>query len=328
MTTKENFDALANARRTLEIEAAALGALAQTLTTEPHAETFRQVVERIAALRGRVALTGMGKSGHVARKIASTLASTGTTSFYVHPAEAMHGDLGMITRDDAVLALSNSGETPELDGILAYVRRWKILLIAMTGGGSSNLARHADLVLQLPPAPEACPIGLAPTSSTTMAMALGDALATALLERAGFDKTSFHQLHPGGRLGSRLRHVDSIMNRELPLVSADSAMHEAIDVISTRGQGCVGVLGRGRGQKLRGVITDGDLRRWMAQGGQFDDKVETVMTLDPLTVAADSMIEEAIALCNARKVTGLFVCDEHGELVGFLHLHDCLRVAG
>jgi arabinose-5-phosphate isomerase len=244
------------ARRVLWTEAEALSALAETLD-----ERFEQVVEQLAGIRGRTVVTAMGKSGHVARKIAATLASTGTPALYVHPAEASHGDLGMITGDDAVLALSNSGETPELADIVAYTRRFSIPLVAIVGRGESSLVEAADLALVLPARPEACPMGLAPTTSSTAMLGLGDALAVALLERRGFGAREFSLLHPGGKLGKKLVRVEDLMHRDdaLPLVALEAPMWDVILEITAKRLGCVGVV-NGSGE-LTGVITDGDLRR-------------------------------------------------------------------
>jgi arabinose-5-phosphate isomerase len=289
-------------------------------------DRFCAAVDRCATIRGRIVVTGIGKSGHVARKIAATLASTGSLAQFVHPVEASHGDLGMIGPDEAVLALSNSGETAELADIIAYSRRFNIPLIAMTGGARSALAAAADIVLLLPAAGEACPMGLAPTTSTTMMMALGDALAIALLDRRGFSSADFRLFHPGGRLGRRLLRVDEIMHRgdEIPLVAPDARMSEAILVMSAKGFGCVGVQDT-RGL-LIGVITDGDLRR------QMDDSllgrlVADVMHPDPKTIAATALAAEALGSMNRTAITALFVVDPGGCPVGFLHMHDCLRAS-
>jgi arabinose-5-phosphate isomerase len=269
-------------------------------------------------------VTGIGKSGHVARKIAATLASTGTPAQFVHPVEASHGDLGMIGAEDAILALSNSGETSELTDIIAYSRRFKIPLVAVTGGGGSALAEAADTVLLLPCAPEACPMGLAPTTSTTMMVCLGDALAIALLERKGFSSADFQRFHPGGRIGRRLLRVDDIMHSgsAVPLIAADAQMAEAILVMTAKSFGCVGVCDeKGR---LIGVITDGDLRRHMGQS-LLARGVAEVMHRRPKTIAAAALAAEALGLMNQFAITALFVLDSRGHPIGFLHLHDCLR---
>jgi arabinose-5-phosphate isomerase len=270
-------------------------------------------------------VTGMGKSGHVARKIAATLASTGTPALYVHPAEASHGDLGMITRDDAVLALSNSGETPELADIVAYTRRFVIPLIAIVGRARSSLVEAADLALVLPPRPEACPMGLAPTTSSTAMLALGDALAVALLERRGFGASEFSVLHPGGKLGQKLVRVEELMHRgeALPLVRLDTPLCDVILEITAKRLGCVGVV-NGVGA-LAGIITDGDLRRHMSDG-LLERRAVEIMTPAPKTIRPQALAAEALAAMNhaERPFTVIFVVDGRRP-VGVLHMHDCLR---
>jgi arabinose-5-phosphate isomerase len=285
---------------------------------------FGAALDLCAAARGRLIVTGIGKSGHVARKIAATLASTGAPAQFVHPAEASHGDLGMIGADDAILALSNSGESAELDDIVAYSRRFKIPLVAITGGRGSTLAEAADVVLLLPPAAEACTMGLAPTTSTTMMIALGDALAIALLERKGFSSTDFQLFHPGGKLGRRLLRVGDIMHRgdSVPLVGPDAPMSEAILVMTAKSFGCVGVFGTDG--RLVGVVTDGDLRRHMDHG-LLARTVGEVMHRNPKTITAANLAAEALGLMNRFAITALFAVDEDLRPVGFLHLHDCLR---
>jgi arabinose-5-phosphate isomerase len=286
--------------------------------------SFGLALDLCAAARGRLIVTGIGKSGHVARKIAATLASTGTPAQFVHPAEASHGDLGMIGVDDAILALSNSGESDELAAIIAYSRRFKIPLIAITGGVGSALAEAADAVLMLPPAAEACPMGLAPTTSTTMMMAIGDALAIALLERKGFSSTDFQLFHPGGKLGRRLLRVGDIMHagESVPLVAPDAPMSEAILVMTAKSFGCVGV--RSDDGRLVGVVTDGDLRRHM-DAGLLGRSVGEIMHGDPKTITAAHLAAEALGLMNRFAITSLFVVDELLRPTGFLHMHDCLR---
>jgi arabinose-5-phosphate isomerase len=310
---------LAVARRVIRAEIGGLESLARALDGG-----FAAAVDLCAAVRGRIIVTGVGKSGHVARKIAATLASTGTPAQFVHPVEASHGDLGMIGAEDAILALSNSGETSELTDIIAYSRRFKIPLVAVTGGGGSALAEAADMVLLLPCAPEACPMGLAPTTSTTMMVCLGDALAIALLERKGFSSADFQRFHPGGRIGRRLLRVDDIMHSgsAVPLIAADAQMAEAILVMTAKSFGCVGVCDeKGR---LIGVITDGDLRRHMGQS-LLARGVAEVMHRRPKTIAAAALAAEALGLMNQFAITALFVLDSRGHPIGFLHLHDCLR---
>jgi arabinose-5-phosphate isomerase len=285
---------------------------------------FEDAVGACAAAHGRVIVTGVGKSGHVGRKIAATLASTGTPAQFVHPVEASHGDLGMIGSDDAILALSNSGETSELADIIAYSRRFEIPLIAITGGARSTLAEAADIVLLLPAAPEACPMGLAPTTSATMMMTLGDALAIALLERKGFSSADFRRFHPGGKLGRRLLRVRDIMHTgdEIPLVSPDARMSEAILVMTAKSFGCVGVCDSGG--RLIGVITDGDLRRHMGRS-LLERTVAEVMHRHPKAIAAAGLAADALGLMNRFAITALFVLGEDERPIGFLHMHDCLR---
>ena len=310
---------LAVARRVIRAEIEGLEQLGFTLDA-----AFGAALDLCTAARGRLIVTGIGKSGHVARKIAATLASTGSPAQFVHPAEASHGDLGMIGIEDAIVALSNSGESDEMAAIIAYSRRFRIPLIAITGGARSTLAEAADAVLLLPRAAEACPMGMAPTTSTTMMMAVGDALAIALLERKGFSPDDFQLFHPGGRLGRRLLRVSDIMHAgdNVPLVSPDAPMSEAILVMSAKSFGCVGV--RGEDGRLVGVITDGDLRRHM------DDRllartVGEVMHRDPKFVTAAQLAAEALGLMNRFAITALFVVDDRLRPTGFLHMHDCLR---
>ncbi|GIK98471.1 MAG: KpsF/GutQ protein [Alphaproteobacteria bacterium] len=309
---------IAAGRRALRTEAEALAALAAALDA-----SFAEATARLAAVAGRVVVTGMGKSGHVARKIAATLASTGTPALFVHPGEASHGDLGMIARDDGVIALSNSGAVPELADIIAYTRRFSIPLIAITARRESPLAEAADVALILPKVPEACPMGLAPTTSTTLMMALGDALAIALLERRGFTSDDFRVLHPGGHLGRRLTRVADIMHGpgELPLVPAETPMAEAILAMTAKSFGCVGIVGADG--RLTGIITDGDLRRHMTDG-LLALSAGAVMTARPKTIRPQALAAEALAEMNERKITSLFVVDGDRP-VGLVHVHDLLR---
>jgi arabinose-5-phosphate isomerase len=309
---------LAVARRVIRAEICGLESLAETLDG-----AFQTAVDACAAVRSRIVVTGIGKSGHIAHKLAATLASTGTPAQFVHPVEASHGDLGMIGSGDAILALSNSGETTELADIIAYSRRFNIPLIAITGGSRSTLAEAADIVLLLPAAAEACPMGLAPTTSTTMMMALGDALALALLERKGFSAADFQLFHPGGRLGRRLLRVRDIMHQEdqIPLVSPTTRMSEAILVMTAKSFGCVGV--RETDGRLTGVITDGDLRRHMGDS-LLAQSVLSVMHKNPRTITAAALAADALGVMSRSAITSLFVVDEVGRLVGFLHMHDCL----
>lgn len=308
---------MASGRRVVAAEAAALTALERSLDA-----SFAAAVDRLGQVAGRIVVSGMGKSGHVARKIAATLASTGAPAMFVHPGEASHGDLGMITSQDAVLALSNSGETAELRDLTLYTRRFGIPLIAMVGRRQSTLAEEADVALVLPELGEACPMGLAPTTSTTCMLALGDALAVALLERRGFSATDFAVFHPGGKLGNQLKRVEQLMRRgdDLPLVTLDTSMADAILEMSRKALGCVGVVDRDR---LVGIVTDGDLRRHMGDG-LLEQKVGAVMTAAPRTVDRRTLAVEALQIMNARSITVLFVT-EGPRPVGALHLHDCLR---
>jgi arabinose-5-phosphate isomerase len=310
------------AERVLGLAAEGLIALSASLDGR-----FDQALDLLARVEGRVVVSGIGKSGHVAHKIAATLASTGTPALYVHPAEASHGDLGMIAERDAVVVLSNSGATSELAHIVTHAKRFRLPLVAVTSRGESALAEAADIALVLPAIQEACPIGLAPTTSTTMMLALGDALAVALMERRGFTATDFHALHPGGRLGQQLRRVTELMHKGsgLPLIERGRPMKEAIIEMTAKSLGCVGIVdGAGR---LVGIITDGDLRRHMAPD-LLDQSVEHVMTAEPRTVRPQATIAEAIGLMAAkdrRPITSLFVVEE-GAPVGLIHMHDCLRV--
>jgi arabinose-5-phosphate isomerase len=322
VSSTDSNPAVATAQRVLLQEAHALNALADTLDGE-----FTQVVEKLYSLKGRVVVTGMGKSGHVARKIASTFSSTGTPSMFVHPGEASHGDLGMITVDDAVLALSNSGKAAELDAILAYTRRFGIPLVSITGiGGRDNtLARAADIAMVLPREPEACPMGLAPTTSTTMMMALGDALAVALMERRGFNEADYRVFHPGGQIGRGLLHVSALMHAGdmVPLVGPDEKMSKAILVMTRRGFGSVGVIDKSG--DLIGIITDGDLRRHMGPD-LMNARAEAVMTPNPLTIAPDALAAKALSIMNRdeRPITALLVV-ENNKPVGIISIHDLLR---
>lgn len=308
-------------RRTLSLEQDGLSQLSDALD-----DVSVEAVRVIAGLKGRLICAGVGKSGHVARKIAATLASTGTPASYVHPAEASHGDLGMITADDAVLALSNSGETKELGDMIAYCRRFGVPLIGMTAGADSTLAKGSDILLLCPKAPEACGETRAPTTSTTMMMAFGDALAVALIEARGFTATDFARYHPGGALGSALARVDELMHADdaMPLAPELASMGDALIVMSEKGFGCVGVTD-GAG-KLSGIVTDGDLRRKMGPD-LIEQSVKSVMTPSPITTTPGALASDALRVMTAsnRKITQLFVCDDAGKPVGLLHIHDLLR---
>jgi arabinose-5-phosphate isomerase len=322
-TTNERTQTVINsALRTLEAEGDGVAALAAALR-DRLGPAFIAAVELIHSAQGRVIVTGMGKSGHVARKIASTFASTGTPAMFVHPGEASHGDLGMIANNDVILALSWSGETAELKNLTDYSRRFRIGLIAMTSSDDSTLAKTSDVVLALPQAREACPHNLAPTTSSLMQLALGDALAIALLESRGFTAVDFGLLHPGGKLGSLLKQVADVMHTgaEVPLTPLGTRMSDALIVMTTKGFGCVGVTDQ-RGQ-LAGIITDGDLRRHM-RDDLLNASVDDVMTRGPKTVRPDQLISETLEILNSTKVTALFAV-ESGKPVGIIHVHDLLR---
>ena len=314
---------LRSALQTLEAEQAGLGVLAGALQNGL-GEAFAAAVERMAAAQGRVIITGMGKSGHIARKLAATLASTGTPAYFVHPGEASHGDLGMIQPEDVILALSWSGETAELRDIVAYAARFRVTLIGMTAGVDSALAQQADIVLLLPQAKEACPNGLAPTTSTTMQLALGDALAVALLEARRFKSEDFRVYHPGGKLGAQLKQLRQIMHGgdRLPLVARGSAMADAIVMMSAKGFGCALVVEQDG--TLAGIITDGDLRRHM--GPDLTAKlVEAVMTKNPVTMKPSALVAEALEMVETRNI-GAIIVAEAGKPAGLVHVLDLLRI--
>lgn len=319
----DGAESIASALRTVATEQAGVAALAQALSGGL-AEPFASAVGILASITGRVIVTGVGKSGHIGSKLAATLASTGTPAFFVHPAEANHGDLGMIARDDAIIAMSWSGESLELKGIIAYSRRFSIPLIAITSGPKSALAREADVVLCLPKAREACPHGLAPTTSTLLQLVIGDALAVALLEARGFTPDHFRTFHPGGQLGASLMQVRDLMHtgEELPLVRSGTSMREAILEMSRKGFGCVAVLRED--DALAGIITDGDIRRHIADD-LLARRVDEVMTSGPKTVSPDTLVATALQMVNASSITSLMVVDQ-GRAVGLIHLHDMLRV--
>ena len=306
------------ARRVLQLAGEGVAALARELGDE-----FSRAVDLLEAPGGKIVVSGMGKSGHVGRKIAATLASTGSPAHYVHPAEASHGDLGMVAAQDVVLVLSNSGETNELRDLVAYAKLIRAPLVAIVGKARSSLAEAADAALVLPSVPEACPLGLAPTTSTTMMMALGDALAVALMERRGFTPDQFQVLHPGGRLGRRFVMVRDIMHvgDAMPLARPETPMSEALIVMTEKRLGCIGVVDE-RGA-LVGIVTDGDLRRHMSDS-LLSRTVGEVMTRDPKTIRANALAAEAIGFMNANRITCLFVTE--GERpVGVFNVHDILR---
>ena len=315
----ENKD-IASAKRTIDKEVEALRMMEGELD-----DTLSKALDVMQNAKGRVIITGMGKSGHIGSKIAATLASTGTPSFFVHPGEASHGDLGMLTTDDVVVAISNSGETRELSDIILYCKRYGIPLISITKNPNSTLGKTGVILLKLPDDGEACPLGLAPTSSTTATLVLGDILAVCLLERKGFSKTDFRQRHPGGKLGSFLQKVSDLMHKggEMPLVKEGTPMQDALLEMTSKMLGCVGIVG-GDG-RLLGIITDGDLRRCLAPD-MLSKKADDVMTRNPKTVAPDVLAAEAVNTMNntGKGITQLFVVED-GKPVGIIHLHDCLR---
>jgi arabinose-5-phosphate isomerase len=308
------------ARRVIRAEADALMALADAIDG-----SLADAVELILNAKGRIIISGIGKSGHIARKIAATLASTGTPAHFVHPAEASHGDLGMVTRGDVVLAISNSGEAPELANLIAYTQRFAIPLIGVTSRAKSSLASQSDIVLLMPKLPEACGTGVVPTTSTTMTLALGDALCVAIMEHRAFTPDNFRDFHPGGKLGAQLSRVGDLMHKDdaIPLVGEKTPMSDTLLTISQKGFGVVGVLDNNG--YLAGIVTDGDLRRNMA--GLLDLTAGEVMTRAPGTIGPASLAEEAVNVMNERKITCLFVVDPNGsrKVAGILHIHDCLR---
>lgn len=310
---------LTTGQRVLQQESDALLTLKSSL-----GEDFEQAIELISKVQGRVIVTGMGKSGHISNKIAATFASTGSPAFFVHPSEASHGDLGMITGGDVILALSNSGETKELNDILFFAKRHGISLIAITQNKGSTLGELGDITLQLPKVPEACPNGLAPTTSSTMMLALGDALAVSLLKKKGFSKEDFKSLHPGGQLGARLKRVEDVMHAssQTPLIQKGSLMEDALLIMTNKSFGCVGVVDNHGA--LQGIVTDGDLRRHMSSA-LLQQSVETVMTSDPKTISPHALVEEAFHKMTGS-ITSLFVVDEQKKPLGILHIHDLLRM--
>ena len=312
------MDLLGSAKKVLRMETEGLLALSDSLD-----ETFSETLDLLMAMQGRAVVTGMGKSGHIAHKIAATFASTGTPAFFVHPGEASHGDLGMIAAGDVVVALSFSGETAELADIVAYAKRFAIPLVGITGSGSSALAEAANVALVLPNVNEACPMGLAPTTSTTVMLALGDALAVAMLERKGFSADDFQVFHPGGKLGDQLQKVADVMHtgEALPLVPDNLVMSDAILVMTAKSFGCLGVIDKSG--TLRGVITDGDLRRHMGSE-LLAQTTGQVMTIDSTSIRPEALVNEALRTMTTKLITSLFVLEDERP-VGIIHIHDCLR---
>ena len=314
------YDDLKHAVETIDREIETLEILKNNLDGN-----LSKALDLLQNTKGRVIVTGMGKSGHIARKMAATFASTGTVSFFVHPAEASHGDLGMISDDDVIIAISYSGESKELSDILIYAKRHNIPLIAITRNPQSALGKNSSLVLKLPDNGEACPLGLAPTSSTTATIVLGDVLAVDLMERRGFSATDFRQRHPGGKLGAILCKVSDMMHKgdDVPLLKEDAIMQDALLVMSEKMLGCVGIVDNDG--HLSGIITDGDLRRWMSPS-IITEKVSKVMTKNPKVIGPDALIVDAVNMMNntGRGITNLFVVQE-GKPVGVIHIHDCLK---
>ncbi|MBZ0215661.1 MAG: KpsF/GutQ family sugar-phosphate isomerase [Fimbriimonadaceae bacterium] len=322
-TALESERSIESALRTIAHESNGLTALSSALQQELR-QPFALTVNLVKETEGRVIVSGMGKSGHVGTKIAATLASTGTPAFFVHPSEASHGDLGMIALKDVILALSWSGETAELENVIDYSRRYGVPLVSVTSNSESTLAKASDVALVLPVVEEACPHGLAPTTSSVMQLALGDALAIALLESKGFTASDFKAFHPGGRLGAQLKHVGDIMHAgaKLPLATPDTPMSGVILTMTERSFGCLGVLDEAG--VLCGIVTDGDLRRNMSPK-ILNSCAEDIMTRNPITVSRDTLVSAALEILNSSNITALFVVDE-GRPVGIVHIHDLLRI--
>src|SRR5712671_3149952 len=314
--------AVHSALRTLDAEGSGITAISTALQSDLGAN-FASAADLIRNAKGRLIVTGLGKSGHIGRKVAATFASTGTPAFFVHAAEASHGDLGMITADDVIMALSWSGEQPEMKNLITYAKRFRIAVIAITAESESTLSKAADIALTLPKAREACPHNLAPTTSSLMMLALGDALAIALLEGRGFTSTDFSVLHPGGKLGAMLKYTRDLMHAggAVPLKPLGTPMSEALVEMTSKGFGCVGIVD-GRGL-IAGIVTDGDLRRHMGPD-LMAATVDEVMTKNPKTIGADLLASEALEILNSSKITALIVTDA-SKPVGIVHLHDILR---
>ncbi|MCT4575318.1 MAG: KpsF/GutQ family sugar-phosphate isomerase [Alphaproteobacteria bacterium] len=305
-------------KETLLEEANAMINLAETL-----GEECSKIIELILNIKGRLIITGMGKSGHIGKKIAATLASTGTPSFFVHPGEASHGDLGMITSNDAVIAISNSGESKELGDIITYTRRFSIPLISISRNSESTLGKAADYHINLNYEKEACPLGIAPTTSTTLTLAIGDALAVALLKRRGFSAEDFGNFHPGGKLGAALIRNEEIMHDDydLPLAKEDTPMNKVIEIMSNKKMGCVGIVDNNN--KLVGMITDGDIRRHVED--IMNKTAKDIMTANPITTTKSCLSAEGLAIMNNKSITALFVVDEANKPIGIIHMHDYLK---
>lgn len=317
MEKLQNTD-LTNAYNTIDIEIEAINELKKLLD-----ENLTKALDMIEHTKGRVILSGMGKSGHIARKIAASLASTGTPSFFMHPAEASHGDLGMVTSDDTIIAISNSGESRELIDILNYAKRFGINLISITKNPDSSLGRAGDIVLRLPTSKEACPLGLAPTSSTTATLVLGDIITVAMIERKSFSKVQFNQRHPGGKLGSILKKVKDLMHTkdEMPLLPDNAGINDIILEMTSKRLGCVGFTNTNG--DFVGMFTDGDLRRYIEKDLK-NATAKDIMTKNPIVVSKDTFATEAIKIMNEKKITNLFVTEDN-KPIGTVHIHDLLK---
>ena len=313
----QNRDIL-NAINTIDCEIEAIEELKNTLD-----DSLTKALDLIEQAKGRIILTGMGKSGHIAKKIAASLASTGTPSFFMHPAEASHGDLGMVTEEDVIIAISNSGESRELIDVLNYSKRFGIKLIAITKNPESSLGKAGDIVLKLPQAKEACPLGLAPTSSTTATLVLGDVITVGMIERKGFSKAQFNQRHPGGKLGSILQRVKDLMHTgdEMPILEEHSTLKELILEMTSKRLGCVGLINKNG--ELTGIFTDGDLRRCIEKNAQTALAID-IMTKNPTTATKDMFASEAVKIMNDKKITNMFVV-ENKKPIGAIHIHDLLK---
>lgn len=325
MLTQEQLEkSLELGKSVIKQEEKALETLRQSLGKD-----FGNALDCIFSCKGRLVISGMGKSGHIGKKISATMSSTGTPSFFLHPAEASHGDLGALTKNDVLLAISNSGETKELFDVLEYAGRHAIKIIAITKNKNSFLGTQADICLLLPNEQEACPIGCAPTSSTTMTLALGDALAMVLLDLRGFSAEDFHDFHPGGKLGSKLKRVKDLMHMgdELPLIGKNAKMKDAVIEMTGKGLGCIAIVDKDAENHLilLGIIADGDLRRHMS-ADLLEKNVQEVMSAAPATIDTEALASKAVGIMNKKSITSLVVVDKQNYMVGLIHMHDCLRV--
>ncbi len=317
-TAADEFNPLISAKNTIQKEYNGVGELLNIID-----DTFVSAVEAIAEAKGRIIITGIGKSGHIGKKIAATMASTGTPAFFVHPAEASHGDLGMFTNEDVVIAISKSGESKELSDIVTYCKRYNITLIAIAQKLESSLMKQANIRLLIPDMPEACPLGIAPTTSTTTTLVLGDALAMALLEKKHFSEEQFKLRHPGGKLGQNLIKVADLMHQSdaVPLVNVNVSLQNAVDEISKKKKGCVGIIDDEF--NIIGIITDGDIRRHLANDF-YSYKITDIMSSNPVVIPPEMLAVEATAIMNQMQITNMFVCNARHP-VGILHIHDCLK---